>query len=62
MNNRKTLKFQVRWAGYDSSEDTWEPYANLRHAIQLHEYLRAIKRIDLIPESHRNIATPIPRK
>ena len=53
LNHRRTLKFQVRWVGYDSSDDTWESYANLRHAIQLHAYLRDIKRQDLIPVAHR---------
>ena len=30
--------FRVRWAGYAPSEDTWEPYANVRDLAQLDAY------------------------
>jgi hypothetical protein len=58
LDQRKQLHFLVRWFGYDASSDTWEPYANLRHAIPLHAYLQRIDRIDLIPESHRSSLPP----
>lgn len=50
--SRPTLQFLVRWSGYD--EDTWEPYANLRHTLPLHDYLRTIGHEELIPKAHRN--------
>ena len=56
LNHRKQLQFLVRWAGYDASDDTWEPYANLRHAIPLHAYLRAVKRIDRQTGDHGGTA------
>ena len=62
LDHRKKLHFLVRWSGYDASSDTWEPYANLRHATTLHAYLRRIDRIDLIPEAHRNSVKTHPRK
>ena len=48
-SSRKTLKFRVRWAGFDASFDTWQPYADLRHNTKLHEYLRIHKMKSLIP-------------
>ena len=27
----KTWKYLVKWTGYDDSENTWEPLANVRH-------------------------------
>ena len=62
LNHRQQLHFLVRWFGYDASSDTWEPYSNLRHTIQLHTYLREIKRTDLIPQAHRNRVETHPRK
>ena len=28
---KQSLDFKVHWAGYDESEDSWEPYANLKY-------------------------------
>jgi hypothetical protein len=33
--------------------DSWEPYAGLRHAEKLHEYLRVHKMRLLIPVEHK---------
>lgn len=38
--DKTNMEFKVRWSGYDDSEDTWEPWKELRSTIQLHEYLR----------------------
>jgi hypothetical protein len=62
LKNRSTLQFLVRWSGYTADDDTWEPYANLRHAFPLHAYLQQIKQTQLIPKSHRSDATPTLRK
>ena len=29
-NLKSTLKFRVRWLGFDSSSDSWEPWKNFR--------------------------------
>ena len=36
-----SLSFQVRWAGYDESHDSWEPWALMRDNIVVHAYCRA---------------------
>ena len=40
-NRRSTMEFFVRWEDFTGA-DSWEPYAGLRHAEKLHEYLRVI--------------------
>lgn len=45
-----TLRFEVRWRTYSSEHDSWEPWKNLRHSEQLHEYLRAIGKSSIIPK------------
>ena len=37
---KSSLRFLVRWTGYDSSFDTWESRKNLRLVDRLHDYLR----------------------
>jgi hypothetical protein len=34
-----TMRFHVKWLGYDESHNTWEPWANLRDMEILHIYL-----------------------
>jgi hypothetical protein len=33
--NRRRLKYLVHWQGYDISEQTWEPIANLANAPKM---------------------------
>ena len=49
IKKRTELEFLVKWLGYSESEDSWEPYANLRDSDQLHTYLRSKKLLKLIP-------------
>ena len=35
------LKFLIKWLGYDTSENTWEPWKNLRTNSIIHAYCRA---------------------
>jgi hypothetical protein len=35
----KTLKFRVRWEGYEPEDDTWEPWAEVKHLAALDTYL-----------------------
>ena len=38
---KKTLQFLVEWKGYDDSENTWEPWSNVRNLEALDEYIRS---------------------
>ena len=38
---RGGLAFKVRWLGYDESDDSWEPWAELRSNSIVHAYCRA---------------------
>jgi len=51
-NRRSTLEFQVRWAGFGETCDSWEPYKALMHVDKLHDYLRANTMKTLIPKEH----------
>ena len=53
IKRRKEIEFQVRWLGYDVSNDSWEPYANLRDSEHLHAYLLDKNLTQLIPSKYR---------
>ena len=53
MRDRYNLRFEVKWLGYEESENTFEPYHELRHNEHLHTYLNANKMRSLIPMQHR---------
>jgi hypothetical protein len=46
----KTLKFLIKWLGYDDTHNTWEPYAGIRDVEILHTYLRTNNLSKLIPK------------
>jgi transposase InsO family protein len=48
-----SLFFHVKWLGYDHTDNTWEPYSNLRETAQLHAYLVSHKLKSLIPKRFR---------
>jgi hypothetical protein len=35
---RSHIEFLVKWQDYPDSENSWEPYANLRDVDKLHDY------------------------
>jgi hypothetical protein len=50
---KSTLTFLVHWAGYSHSEDSWEPWSELRNNPILHQYLRSKNLHILVPKEHR---------
>ncbi len=45
------MTFLVRWANYDSSHDSWEPWSALRRVDKMHAYLRLHGQASKIPRS-----------
>ena len=45
------MTFLVRWAHYDSSHDSWEPWSALRRVDKMHAYLRLHGQASKIPRS-----------
>ena len=50
---RSTIEFFVKWKDYPESENTWEPYTNLRDNEVLHDYLKLKGLHLLINKQHR---------
>jgi Chromo (CHRromatin Organisation MOdifier) domain len=50
---RSHIEFLVKWQDYPDSENSWEPYANLRDVDKLHDYLRENNLRKLINKQHR---------
>ena len=44
-----TLRFHVKWLGYDESYNSWERWGNLMNTEQLHKYLISVNLKHLIP-------------
>jgi hypothetical protein len=49
-HKKRELQFEVRWLGYTSDYDSWEPWKSLMHVDKLHEYLRSIGQEKHIPK------------
>jgi hypothetical protein len=39
--NLQTMKFLVKWAGFGTKENTWEPFDGLKEVGIFHEYLKS---------------------
>jgi hypothetical protein len=42
------LLFKVKWEGYDSSEDSWEPYVNVKRTDCLYDYIKKSDKFRLL--------------
>ena len=49
----RSLEFKVRWLGYDSEHDSWEPWKAVRATEKLHQYLIASNLHKIIPRNFR---------
>jgi len=59
----KDLEFQVKWLGYDDSQNTWEPWKHLRETEALHRYLIDNDMKALVPKKfHENYPSAFPPK
>jgi hypothetical protein len=47
-----TLLFKVKWEGYDSSEDSWEPYENVKRTDCFDDYYKHSDKIRLLIRSN----------
>ena len=41
--NRSTIEFLIKWRNYPESENSWEPFSNLRDNAIPHDYLKLKK-------------------
>jgi hypothetical protein len=51
---KSTMEFEIKWLGYNSSHNSWEPYSNLRDLDILHDYLSQQNLSRLIPKKFRS--------
>jgi len=42
------LLFKVKWEGYDSSEDSWEPYVNVKRTDCFDDYIKKSDKFRLL--------------
>jgi transposase InsO family protein len=52
-NKVTTLKFLIKWLGYDDTHNSWEPYKEVRDVEVLHTYLRTNNLSKIIPKKFR---------
>lgn len=52
---KDTLRFLIKWEGYPSDQNTWEPWKNVKHNILVHDYLRNHRMSSLIPKQFSTI-------
>jgi hypothetical protein len=51
---RSTLEFLIKWEGYDDSNNSWEPWANVKDNIKLNNYLYTHKLKMLLTREQKN--------
>ena len=55
---KSSLKFLVKWKGYDDKHNTWEPWKSVRLVDKLHDYLKEKGMRKLIPKECLQEQTP----
>ena len=50
---KKSLEFQIKWLGYDSTYNSWEPWHSFRDVECLHDYLKDNDMSFLIPKKFK---------
>jgi transposase InsO family protein len=50
---KKSLEFHIKWLGYESSYNSWEPWHNFKDVEFLHDYLRDNNMSFLIPKKFK---------
>ena len=53
-----TLKFKIKWLGYDDTYNSWEPWSSLRQMEILHKYLIEHNMSNIIPRKFRENYPP----
>ncbi len=59
-----TLLFKVKWEGYDSSEDSWEPYVNVKRTDWFGDYIKTSDKIRLfiLPNEYKQLSSSYPSR
>ena len=53
LKRKSSMEFKIRWQGYDSIEDTWEPWKAVRNIPALHSYLVSVGLAKFVPQEHK---------
>ena len=58
------LLFRVRWEGYDSSEDSWGPYINVKRTDYINDYLKTSDkfRLLLLSDEYKRLSSSYPSR
>ena len=59
---KSSMKFLVKWKGYDDKHNTWEPWKSVRLVDKLHEYLIENGMRKIIPKECLEEQTPEPSR
>jgi hypothetical protein len=50
-----SLRFKIKWLGYNDTHNTWEPWKNLRKTTALHQFLIARRMRNRIPKEFQSL-------